>query len=353
MNTLTSAVGTLLLIAAGQSQAASTTFSSFGMKYASTTAQPPAGLVVNNGPTTGCTSASNSLAVGVEISQDGLAIVGVQVLCAQPTAAGFWTTPARANFIGRSGTSIQRVLCPSSMAIGEVRVQSISLTLACRELRPNLSTGIVKAGPGELSGDGPFEVPTIQAACPTTQWVQFFQPAFDTTGVLASMTPLCNGVLNGLVTGYPSTLIVSRSVGQQSELTTWNTDRFDVDLFNFAKPLTGTVQVEIRAAGNMSGTLQEADFNQTQFLAPCTPIFVPLNNGAQLFVGYRCTVNGDSFRSDRALIGHFVFRPRNPTTNEESLPILNINVLAPAPTLTNPPAVTGVDAAFPVVVHDN
>ncbi len=358
MNTVKSAFGTgigvvaLFLVIAGQAQAATTQIVTFGMRYRPGTAQPPTGMVAGTGPTTGCTSTSNSLAVGAELSFDTLNIVGIQALCAQPNIAGFWTTPVRSTFIGRSTQSVRRILCPSSMAIAQLKVQFLAVQFVCRDLELVPTSENVKPTTFEVSSQDLFQVATFEAKCIAGEWAQFLQPNFDGAGVLSSIIPLCNGVVHGeLLKGYPSSLIVGRTMGQQSEQGVLNADLFDVQLYNFGVTLNTAVQVEIRGAGNMPGTLLESDFAGTQFNVPCESIFVPLNNGGQLFVGYRCTVDPVTFRFGRALVGHFSFKPRNPTTDEASLPILNINVLAADPALAKIEPLTGIDAAFPVVIH--
>src|SRR5262245_38901011 len=75
----------------------------FGMQYSGTASLPGLpGTFRFSGPTTGCTG--TDIAVGVEVHTANSKNVGIQVLCATPSAIGFWTTPTRANFIGNSGT---------------------------------------------------------------------------------------------------------------------------------------------------------------------------------------------------------------------------------------------------------
>src|SRR6185369_1579554 len=82
----------------------------FAMKYAPVDAVPIITTVnflqrpVNN--LSGCTSDSNTIAVGYELYH-----VGFRMLCADAGRIGFWTTPVPSTLVGQDAQGHQRYLC--------------------------------------------------------------------------------------------------------------------------------------------------------------------------------------------------------------------------------------------------
>jgi len=108
----------------------------FGMKYATVIAIPivnvPLDLLhptatVNN--FSGCTSESNTIAVGYELYTGGF-----RMLCADAGRIGFWTTPVEGPLVGLAPQTGQRFLCPSGSALAGVAVHR----------RPDISDAFVR-----------------------------------------------------------------------------------------------------------------------------------------------------------------------------------------------------------------
>jgi hypothetical protein len=349
----------LLLLTLGMPPVQAVTFT-FGMKY-NGRATVPQPLPFPSGPATGCSG--NTIAVGMELHTVTAKNVGVQMLCGTPSAIGFWTDANRASFIGASGTGVIRALCPSSMAITEVKLDILGADLVCAELRPNFDTGITTVGTaGSANADiiTNDAAPIFQASCkgvlfPRTpnRFVQSFTPGFAADGSISTLVPLCNDVVNGVQSGITLTSVLARTVNQDSFQTQRHDDHFDIELFDFGAVPDPDVEIDITAE-NLPEITQQSDFQGSVFNAPCTPIFLTLNDDAhtQLFRGFHCVVNGQVFRSAaKFLLASIVFEPRAATEDGAALPIIFVDVKSARwNPLTGASGVIATGARFPVVV---
>ena len=209
------------------------------------------------------------------------------------------------------------------MAITEVKLDILGADLGCAELRPNFDTGLTTVGAGGSANaehherrGADFSGLLQGSFFPRTpnRFVQSFTPSFAADGSISTLVPLCYDVVNGVQSGITLTSVLARTVGQDSFQTQRHEDRFDIELFDFGAVPDPNVEIDITAE-NLFEIPQQIDFQGSVFNAPCTPIFLTLNDDGhtQLFRGFHCTVNGQVFRSAaKFLLGSLVSSRERP-----------------------------------------
>lgn len=353
----------LLLLTLGSPAVQAVTFT-FGMKYSGTASAPKP--FIPSGPSTGCIN--RVIAVGMEVHTAAGKNVGVQLLCTAPSAIGFWTDANRSTFLGASGTGVIRILCPSSTAMTGVKLDILGATMDCAELRPNFDTGVTAVGtPYSATADVITNdaAPIFQASClapfqglpahpnPSSRFVQSLNPGFAADGSISTLVPICNDVSNGVQSEFTLTSVLARTLAQDSFQAERNRDVFDIELFGFGARPDPNVEIDITVQ-NLAEFPAQIDFQGSVFNAPCTPVFVTLNDAGhtQVFRGFHCTVSGQAFAATgKFVLGNMVFEPRAQTEDGAALPILFVDV-KPAqwdPT-TGATGVIPTNARFPVVV---
>jgi hypothetical protein len=332
-----------------------------GMKYATVIATPiltaPINALhplVNN--FSGCTSDSNTIAVGYEFYAGGF-----RMLCADAGRIGFWTIPVAAARVGQAPDAGERFLCPSGSALAGVQyVEGLLFPFPlCGELIPDFTSGqvhrtvlfSVDATVVEKESKGPPVTPGV-VSCGVGGYVQTLQASRSAAGNVTGFTALCNSIVTDPVEikkGFNVDLAV-KAVNQTAVLGRNATQLFHVDVFNLgaANIPASNISLEVRFDGS---AWQVLPFNMV-----CSDILAHSGVVDLIVVGERCTLPSPVAGQGGVVPVSFRLEPLGPDTTRPATPtpqpILSVKASIINEQLEGADAnATNDTAAFPVILQ--
>lgn len=282
----------------------------FGMNYKAATPvaifTPPV-ITFPPPPTTafsGCSSDSNTIAVGYESFPNG-----IRILCAEAGRTGFWTTPVSGPLVGQESAHHTRFLCPSGNALaGLTYIEGLTIPFPlCATLIPNLTTGVV--GHGDLINPNETPAPVGSSACPNIQFIQSLKVTLE-HGEIQGVSEVCNNIETApLSIEGPGVDLAVRTIGQKAAIGRNDSDTFTVEVFNegvFSIPVS-MVNLEFRF-----------DTFAWEFIQPtnmvCRDILAHKGLVDIISVGKRCTLPGSVLNSRGGKVSfNFKMQPLGPS----------------------------------------
>lgn len=311
-----------------------TTPAAFGMRYASSNATPiftvPGNLInpaVNN--FSGCSSDSNTVAVGVDVYAGGF-----RMLCADAGRIGFWTAPVASILVGQDAQSHHRYLCPSGTALAGLQfIDGLIFPFPlCGELIPDLVNGTVSRTVlysvngtvvAKLSKTGD---PLGVVSCGPAGFVQTLKASRDAAGNVNGFGSVCNAIVTDpLGPKYHHVDLAVKTINQTAELGRNATQVFNVNVYNLGTvPVPASnITLELRFDGE---AWQVLPFNMA-----CTAILAHSGVVDRIVVGERCTLpSGTGVRGDVVPVS-FHLEPLGPDITRPATttpaPILSVRAI--------------------------
>jgi hypothetical protein len=293
--------------------AALTTPAAFGMKYAAPTVVsivPPATNLLLHPPVnnfSGCSSESNTIAVGYEVYAGGF-----RMLCADAGRIGFWTTPVEATLVGQAPDAGQRFLCPSGTALAALQfIEGLAFPFPlCGELIPNLKSGTVQrsvlyAVDGtvveKLSKTG--DIPGV-VSCGPAGYVQSLQASRNAAGQVTGFGGVCNTIQTDPANIEDVNVdLAVKTVGQTAVLGRDGSQTFTVDIFNLGNAAVPASNITLDMLfDGLAWQLMPLNM-------PCTDILAHKGIADVVVVGKRCTISGTVAEKGGAISTAFLLEP--------------------------------------------
>jgi len=228
------------------------------------------------------TCASGTVAVGLQIAQNGQYTTGLALICASVDRIGFWTSTHLADFVGQSSSHRTNRLCPSGRILsgfeGREGWYVDAITVRCSNTTPNFTDSSVARGgtstSGSLAGGDGGTVTNV--LCPAEDsfiWYIDVKWGFYIDSVQGHCRKLR---ITDFIPKRAAIQLAVRTVGQESSLSLNGADSFSVDVFNFGShtAAAGTVKVTLQTSSgdakiDISSANVACTLNQPATLAVC------------------------------------------------------------------------------------
>jgi len=269
----------------------------------------------------GCSSTSNTIAVGYEIYSGGF-----RMLCADAGEIGFWTATIEAPLVGQAPQPGEQFLCPSGTALGGLRyVEGLAFPLPlCGELIPDLVHGFVQRHVlvsidnvvEEKEAKGPPQDPA-DVTCGPAGYVQTLQASRNAAGQVAGFGLICNSIQTDIASSRIHVDLAVKTIGQTAELGRSQSQLFQVAVFNLgsATVAPSNLSLELRFDGEAWDIVPFSNMS-------CTDILGHAGLVDLLTIGKRCTITGSVSTQDGGIasvnfqlvpVGPDSLRPATPT----------------------------------------